>query len=99
MSFDSHHKYILKKSEDGNVTIKLTEKQMNKIKYECNLLRMSMEQLYHVAPFMFDNEILDVPLPVYEPKPSSTITQEELDDLPPVPPYGYDGYEDDYYNS
>lgn len=33
--------------------LKLSEKQLSRIKYECNLLRMTVSELYIVAPHLF----------------------------------------------
>jgi hypothetical protein len=33
--------------------LKLSEKQLSRIKYECSLLRMAISELYIVAPHLF----------------------------------------------
>jgi len=35
----------------------LSEKQLSRIRYECNLLKMSVQQLYIVAPHLFHEGI------------------------------------------
>ena len=37
--------------------LNLSEKQIKKIKYECDLLRMNIQQLYVVAPHLFVENI------------------------------------------
>lgn len=37
--------------------LELSKKQMSKIEYECNLLRITIQQLYVVAPHLFHEGI------------------------------------------
>lgn len=37
--------------------LELSKKQMSKIEYECNLLRITIQQLYIVAPHLFHEGI------------------------------------------
>ncbi len=70
--------------------LKLTLKQLNLIEYECQLLRISKEQLYRIAPHLFEE------LPEPSTKPVEEVTTkasnyEEYEDTE-YPYYG-DGYD------
>lgn len=73
--------------------LKLTEKQISKIKYECDLLRMNMEQLYHIAPHMFEqytSKSTAKPVPLEPTK--DEVTEEKQTDSTGYPDYHSDDY-------
>lgn len=46
----------------------LNPKQLDKIKYECNLLRKSIQELMYIAPHLFNNGVTSANTKIVEPK-------------------------------
>lgn len=87
-----------KKIDPDKLRDGLSSKQLNKIAYECDLLRKNPQELLNIAPHMFNdnttaaNSTAKDPLPIIEERKPST--RDYVDDE--YDPYGYSDEEKDF---
>jgi hypothetical protein len=75
----------------------LSQHQMDKIQYECTLLKVTPQQLVHMAPHLFNEGVTSANTSVTESfeKPP---TRKEEEPVESYPNYSYDNYIEDDSN-
>jgi hypothetical protein len=77
------------KIDIAKVQSTLSQKQMNKIKYECDLLRKSVQDMVYLAPFLFCEDVTAANTIVVKETKIAEPEQEEEFEVNPYAHYYY----------